>query len=301
MIAVNKQAFAVVLLTIIPTSCWAQAAPPTTRSSAEIERQMGELKKELDASKLAEAKAAIAEEAAIAAQASAATTKADKARLFLASVGEAVPEAPKADTADPTQSSTITTTTQKPDGTKVVEVKPYSQAGLADNKTGTQVFGGIEFGVGIAFSYDLGENRRVKEASVVDGIVRVDRTDDVRARLILESHYLFTPNDIFGVRNIFGVENTNQRKNWGVGPFVALQPGSDNIIDAIGAGFMLAMRRPGDGTDSFNIGIGVLYDIDANTLGDGIVANKPLPGSETTVRLKRQEQSGLLLMSSYSF
>lgn len=54
--------------------------------------------------------------------------------------------------------------------------------------SGTQNFGGIDFGVGLSMSYDLGNNDRVLDASIVDGIVRVDRTENIRARAVLELH-----------------------------------------------------------------------------------------------------------------
>lgn len=216
----------------------------------------------------------------------------------------------------------VVTTTTDASGTKV-ETKPYAPAGLADNETGRQKFGGIDFGIGVAFTYDLGNNERIKEAEIVDNIVRVRQTENVRARLMLESHYLFTPRSFLGVRNFFGLRNydgyrcddwapkTDQRsdcdarrKNWGVGPFVAVQPGSDQIIDAVGAGIMLGFRRrsgQADANDSFNIGVGVLYDIDVQMLGDGFVENQAPPGTEKEVRFRRGSQSGLLIMTSYSF
>jgi len=184
---------------------------------------------------------------------------------------------------------------------------------LANSQTGRQKFGGIDFGIGIAFSYDLGNNRRVKSAEIVDGLLRVTQTENVRARLILESHYFFTPLLPF-TQNYAGVacyayqtgsdpydDCIAKRKNFGIGPFMAIQPGTDNVIDAIGAGLMFGFRRREDQGSSFNIGIGVLYDVDTQILGDGFVENRPPPGNETEVRFRRQSQSGLLVMTSYTF
>ncbi len=64
---------------------------------------------------------------------------------------------------------------------------------------------------------------------------------------------------------------------------------------------MLGLRRPGEETASFNIGIGVLYDLNVRVLGEGVVANQPLPPGETEIRYLEEEQSGLLIMTSYSF
>ena len=284
----------------------AQEAAPDT--SIAIQAQIDQLQKKLEAAKVKEAEQAIAAE-------DAAVKKAAQARSYLASIGRNPPPAAAADgqaaavaaaAAAADSKDVKATVTRKPDGT--VETKVEPQRALADASSNKQTFGGIEFGIGIAFSYDLGENDRVRNASLIDGIVRVDHTDNVRARLILESHYLFTPDKIFGAESIFGLSNVgHERKEWGAGPFVALQPGTDNVIDAIGAGLMLGLRRSAvagstsNSGDSFNIGIGILYDIDARVLGDGILADQPLPGNEKEIRYKTREQSGLLIMTSYSF
>ncbi len=300
----------------------ASAQEVATDTSIAIQAQIEQLQKKLEAAKVREAEQAIAAE-------DAAVRKAAQARSYLASIGRNPP--PAAAAADDQAAAVAAaaaaadskdvkaTVTRKPDGT--VETKVEPQRALAEADNNKQTFGGIEFGIGIAFSYDLGDNDRVRSASVVDGLVRVDHMDNVRARLILESHYLFTPTDVLGITNIFGLSNATEikntagktayvpkdRKEWGIGPFVALQPGTDNVIDAIGAGLMLGFRRSAvagstnNAGDSFNIGIGILYDIDSRVLGDGIFANKPLPGNEKDIRYMTREQSGLLIMTSYSF
>ncbi|NWG90986.1 MAG: hypothetical protein HXY21_00555, partial [Parvularculaceae bacterium] len=178
---------------------------------------------------------------------------------------------------------------------------------------GTQNFAGLNFGIGISATYDLGKNDRVSEATLVGGppgIVRVTNQDNVRARIMLESHYFFTPPDArafgaFGPKNpsaaqIKGDGAAPEPAKWGIGPFVALQPGTENIIEAIGMGLMVGFRR-GDSGDSFNIGVGVAFDPNTRTLGEGIVAGQPLPPGETDIRYLEQEQFGLLFLSSYSF
>lgn len=165
----------------------------------------------------------------------------------------------------------------------------------------------------MAFSYDLGGERRVRTAELVNNLVRVTEADNARARLILESHYFFTPHGNF----LFGLENDicprsrsakqgeasscTDRIDFGFGPFVAVQPGSGAIIDAVGAGLMVGLRRRGEGNDSFNFGIGMLYDVDTRVLGPGIVANQPLPPGETQIRYQRREQASILFLSSFTF
>ncbi len=211
-----------------------------------------------------------------------------------------------------------TTAFAQDDGEAVTLAAAQQKAAAVEAKTaaasGKQNFGGIDFGIGIAMSYDLGNNDRVRDATIVDGLVRVNRTENIRARLILESHFFATPTfsatrraedeaycaDFRGDANAYRNCRASL-KDFGIGPFVALQPGSDKVIDAIGAGVMIGFRRGEDRTASFNLGIGVFYDVDTQILGDGFVENAPPPGGETEVRFRRQSQSGLLLMSSYTF
>ncbi len=49
---------------------------------------------------------------------------------------------------------------------------------------------------------------------------------------------------------------------------------------------------------SFNVGIGGTLDLDARALGDGIVANEPLPSRETGARTKQTTAAGLLILFS---
>lgn len=290
------------LAALVPVS-----AHPQTRTLAEIDaelesreaevaslRQEREVAAALAAAKRDEAElvAKLAEAKARIAQLSGASTANTNERQFLPG---AVQE---------TRTETTTTT----EGGTVVEEKKvtraYAQTDLRDVEDPTQKFGGIEFGIGIAFSYDLGDNDRIKEAELVNGIVRVTDRENVRARIILESHYFFTPtggvfgDELFGLKNLPG---KNMRKEWGIGPFVALQPGTNDVIDALGAGIMVGFRRPNSETQSFNIGVGVLYDLNTRLLGEGLAANQPLPSGETAIRYLEEEQSGLLLLSSYSF
>ena len=94
-----------------------------------------------------------------------------------------------------------------------------------------------------------------------------------------------------------------------MGPFIALQPGSNNIIESVGVGWMFGFKRTAvlKGTeplpvgDSFNIGVGALLDIKQKVLGDGIRANEPLPAGETDIRYRETSQIGAVVIFSYSF
>ncbi|TZG26438.1 hypothetical protein [Sphingomonas montanisoli] len=310
------------LLVISAVLAWSTCAHAKDRTLADVQRERDEAVKrqqeldaELVAMQVAAAKAAIAAEAQAVAHAA-------EARKLLAKLEPGATELktgivtaisnpiPATTTATALEQASVAaakaagatqgvvaTASTKMDGTTEVRVEPYSQTALRDGN-GKQTFGGIEFGVGAAFTYDLGKHNRIRDASVVGGVVRVKNSDNVKARLVLESHYLFTPKVSF-----LGLISNRYEKQpkWGFGPFVALQPGSDAVIDAIGAGIMVGFRRSPEATDSFNIGIGVMYDIDSKVLGDGIEENQPLPPGEIDIRYKQREQSGFLVMSSYSF
>ena len=157
-------------------------------------------------------------------------------------------------------------------------------------------FAGLDFGVGLSFTRDDGTRDRIASASLVNGIVRVDDENNDRARVMLESHYFFTPKANFG---LFG-DNSGDIRHVGVGPFVALQPGTDEIIEAIGMGLMVGFRR-GDSGQSFNLGFGYVIDPNTRVLGDGLKADQPLPAGETEIRYKDASQGGFLILSSFSF
>lgn len=159
-------------------------------------------------------------------------------------------------------------------------------------------FHGLNLGVGLSLTLDTGSHDRVNDAEVVAGLVRVKDEENARARIMLESHYFFFPGDEKkeGSGTLFGVK----RKDWGVGPFVAIQPGEGEIVDAAALGLMIGFRQP-DRSSSWNIGIGFVYDPKTKTLGDGIRPNKPLPAGETEIRYKQRAQKGVLILTSFSF
>jgi hypothetical protein len=180
---------------------------------------------------------------------------------------------------------------------KSVTTQQFQQAAdvqqLLAARQAAQDFGKLGFGAGLSLTIDLGTKDRIAEAQIVKGIVRVTDQNNAVARLLLETHYLFKPagDGPFGL-----AENM-----WGVGPFVAVQPGEDRIIEALGFGLMVAFRREETKTDSFNIGVGVMIDPNTRVLGDGFVANAAPPNGEEEVRYRETAQKGLMLMTSFSF
>ncbi len=174
-------------------------------------------------------------------------------------------------------------------------------SGAAEN--GQETFAGLNFGVGLSVTHDLGKHDRVAQAGVVNGIVRVDNKGNDVARVMLESHYFFTPSVSFmGVKSLANLEDRS-KVNWGTGPFVALQPGGDKIIDAVGIGWMLGFKRndKADDSSSFNIGIGAVVDPAVKILGAGIHENQALPDGEQDVRFRTTSQWGVLVLTSFAF
>lgn len=159
----------------------------------------------------------------------------------------------------------------------------------------TRNFAGINFGVGLTLTLDTGSHDRVENAELVNGVVRITEERNDIPRIMLETHYFFLPQHNFlGMRSV-------KPNEWGIGPFVGIQNGSNEIIEAIGAGVMLGFRRNENTKDSFNIGVGFVVDPSVKILGDGITENQTLPAGETQIRYKETSQWGVLLVISYAF
>jgi hypothetical protein len=149
----------------------------------------------------------------------------------------------------------------------------------------------------LSVTVDTGSRDRVDSAAVDNaGIVRVDKKSNVRARVMLESHYFFSYDR---------VKDTKVLQTAGWGPFLALQPGTDEIIDAIGLGVMFGWRRFGKETQSFNLGIGFVVDPQTKVLGDEFVENQPVPkdstGAPLPIRYQETDQGGVLVLASFAW
>jgi len=188
-----------------------------------------------------------------------------------------------------------------PDATKTGSAPPPTDTPAPAK----QNFGGLSLGVGLGLTLNLDKVSRVTSASPVNGIVRVTGTGDAVAGIVLESHYFFVPNYSLA---------TVPQGAWGHGPFVAIVAGSSgsNVISAYALGWMIGLREPTwtytnnawkatYGSSSWNFGLGVRIDPSVQVLGDGVVANLPLPAGETAVRFKNVPSYGLIMVSSFSF
>jgi hypothetical protein len=144
-------------------------------------------------------------------------------------------------------------------------------------------FKGLGFGLGLSLTI---HKKRIEEAQLVDGMVRISEETGAEPRLLFESHYFFTP---------------TESKMIGLGPFVCVLAGDNKFIEAIGGGFMVGLRRKKDKSDSFNLGIGIISDTKVKVLGDGIEVDKPLPDGETEIRYKTKNGLGILFILSFTF
>ncbi len=189
-----------------------------------------------------------------------------------------------------------TTPVSNTENSPVTSVENNSIATSEENDT-KRNFAGLNFGVGLSLTHDLGSRSRVSDAIVDENnIVRVAKDQNDVARVMGEAHYFFKPK-----KEGKSFLNLTPAGEWGHGPFVAIQPGTEEIIEAIGIGWMAGFRRPEKLNDSWNLGIGYVVDPSVKVLADGMEENKPLPAGETQVRLKETSQGGLFLLASFSF
>ena len=174
-------------------------------------------------------------------------------------------------------------------------------------------WGGLGWGIGVATNFDIG-GRRVGTADIVNNLVRVkDASSNVGVSFVLEAHYFLRDYQFkFGNSNCeVGTFNYYNCTEVAHGPFVALEvgggssakPGADGIISALAMGWMVGLRHPSTDNDysSWNFGLGLRVTPNSQVLGDGVIANQPLPAGETVIRYKTEPRYGVMLMSSFSF
>jgi hypothetical protein len=149
-------------------------------------------------------------------------------------------------------------------------------------------------GAGLSLTIDTGDHDRIDTATLVNGIVRVQEDSNVRARFMGEIHFALSCEN--GALIVEGKKRCDPTERSG-GLFLAVQPGSDNIIEGVGLGWML--RLPDKLFDrALNIGLGVFVEENVQILGDGVVANQPLPAGETEIRFRNSDQTAVLFMVS---
>jgi hypothetical protein len=173
-----------------------------------------------------------------------------------------------------------------------VDNKQKDATDATNTATSQSNFLGLNWGLGVGYAFGQGP-RRVT-ASVVNNVVRVSSDVTDGPRVFLEAHY-------------FPEWWTSHAGNFGWGPFATAEAGttgstSSNAITGFGLGLMAGFKVPGTTTSSgFNVGVGYLWEGSVQTLGDGIVANQPLPTGETQVRYKNQSVGAIAVLFSWKF
>ena len=161
------------------------------------------------------------------------------------------------------------------------------------------------FGVALGLSTKVTGADQVNSATIdANGIVRVNTRDNTQAGFMLETHYYIWPRPpaIGDDGNLVRVD----KRSWGTGPFVAAQPGSAQIISAVGAGWMVGFRRPKGSTPSgFGLGLGYEAIPAAQVLGSEFVDGQKAPvdssGKSLPIRYETQDKGALLVVLSVAF
>jgi hypothetical protein len=159
------------------------------------------------------------------------------------------------------------------------------------------------FGLALGLSTNVTGPDIVNNGTVdANGIVRVNTRANTTAGFMLETHYYVFPRVTDDM--LSGAKPDN--RSWGIGPFVAAQPGSSQIIQAVGAGVMLGFRKPkGSIPSGFGIGIGYEAIPAAQVLGSEFVPGKPAPlgptGASLPIRYETQDKGSMLIVLSATF
>ncbi|MBX3235773.1 MAG: ankyrin repeat domain-containing protein [Nitrospiraceae bacterium] len=155
------------------------------------------------------------------------------------------------------------------------------EARVSEPSQSPWLFRNVGFGLGLGWTHNLGP-RRIESVTTINRIVRIDEERNDLVRFMPELHVWLDRWD-------------EQRWSWG--PFLAFAPGS-RVVDAVGFGLMLGYRPSPADHYSFNLGLGGVLDLDARVLGDGLIANEPLPPHESSARTKHTTAAGLLVLFS---
>lgn len=145
------------------------------------------------------------------------------------------------------------------------------------------------FGVGLYANFDMGANKRVNKASVVNGIVRIDEANSSQLGFILEAH------------RFIEVNGSGTRAS---GPIVGIVASGDGGISSGTIGYMVAFRPNSSfvsNQSSINVGFGVTVSPNTQVLGDGLAENQPLPAGETDIRYKKMTLFGFTITVSFGF
>lgn len=181
-----------------------------------------------------------------------------------------------------------------------IENNNEQQVGITNDeaKAGKEFITGVKFGAGVMVDILTDGKKPVQSARVVNGIVRSEEEGRSQVGVVAEVHSLWP----WCIRKP-NVEERCSYKNahLGVGPALGIKLGSNNVIDAIFLGAILAFRPDLTSTKSFNIAIGGILAPKVQVLGDGIENGQPLPTGETEVRFKKEDKYGYAILLSFAW
>ena len=151
------------------------------------------------------------------------------------------------------------------------------------------------FGVGLVLNIDTGSHKPVKNANIINGIVRVEEEDDVKYGIGLEVH-----------KFLWGTTWQNKKIDnfsggLAIGPYVSVLPSPNDIFDVIGVGVVFGFHGGKKNTWSMNIGIGGYVDPKTKILASGFNDGEAPPANETSVRFKTVTQYGFQSVLSFSY
>ena len=149
----------------------------------------------------------------------------------------------------------------------------------------------LGFGVALSLQWNILKPNIVNDAAVdANGIVRVNTRSNTNAGFMLEMHYLM---------------HQWKDNKVGTGPFVAVQPGTDQIISTVGAGWMIDWKVEPNSRKGFGLGLGYAARPSAKTLGDEFVDGKPAPlgpnGQPLPIRFETRDKGSILAVLSFTF
>jgi hypothetical protein len=180
-------------------------------------------------------------------------------------------------------------------------------------------FKALGFGGGYGMVASFGGRTRVKEAELVAEKVRVTKEEGVQFGPMLELHkfvwplmqkkvekfsdqkYRLVPGRTSAAgcpRASVTLTDTVPITLIAFGPFIGLRLGTEDVVESFGGGVMFGFRKAEKDDVSLNVGIALMTDPNARTLGDGIEEGKALPPGETVIRYKTGHREGWSLLFS---
>jgi len=144
-------------------------------------------------------------------------------------------------------------------------------------------------------SITFGGKKEIQEAKVVKkgdkSFLRVTDEASSQAGIMLETHYFFHPSG----------EGFNEKGNWGIGPFVAVQLDQEDGLDGVGHGLMTGWRYDDNKANSFNIGFGPFLDNEVQRLPRGFRDGEELPEGESSVDYRKVDDWKWMLTVSFTW